>query len=294
MAVTIRAGSKTGTKESSYANVKAEIQKYQASKSQNTAKTSGGGSSGTIKAAAPQPITTTNNTEKSPISPSNLGKTEESYWKTDGWQRVGAVLNPFNWDKVYITNPFTGIIQADATIPVKGAVIAGETALTVAGGAAALNAIRGTAAASSIGAATTTTAASGAGTGLKTLAIGAGAGFLAGSLLRQGGNAAPQSQQQSQTPTQTSQPQQNPNLYDYSNKNTYSSQKSDYSIRDSPGASIYGSQAASPSLGTTFTPQQYAPAGQYLDQQGSQAQSVGQDFLIPAAIIAAAFIFSKN
>lgn len=234
-------------------------------------------------------ISTINPTPTAQIVASTATETQP-YWKTGGWQRVAAVLNPFNWDKIYLTNPNSGLIKADVSA-VKVPIVAGEAALAVAGGAAALQAFGGGAAT----AAAATGAPVAAVGSLKAPIVAAGLGLGAGLLLgAKGGTTGPQTQSQAQNPSQAANPVQNPTLYDYSQRNSTSNQRASYSIRDSPGASIYGSQGNTPNLSSSFTPQQYTPQGQQLGQEGTQsAQAGGNEWLMLAAV-AALVLFSRR
>lgn len=278
--------------QSSYSNIREALASAKSGK--GSAKSTAPKAPATIeKAPIPTP-------QAAPIAQTQATKADKAqdsapYYATGGWQRVAAVLNPFNWDRIYLTNPFTGNIKADVSA-IKIPIVAGEAALVAAGGMAAYQAIgAATGAAAGAGVAAKTAGAGIAAGGLKTALIGGAAGLTAGMLLAGRGSATgAQTSSQAANPNQAVNPSQISNLNDYSNKNSFIRNTQDYRIQDSPGASIYGSQAAAPNLSSAFNPAQAATGNQPTELTSGQQAQAGGDMLIPALILGAAFLFSRR
>lgn len=286
MAVTIRSGSKTGSKTSSYANVRAAVASN-AKQSINTAKTA---SKGSVK-STPAQVTPVTPTQQVVAEKKQTGTFDNPFFSFAGQKErltnTGSVFKTIflGGDRVFAVNPSTGIKGRDVTTASR--VVIGAAALPLAYGAATTLApgfLSGTSAATGV-------AARGASYGgLKALGLAAGVGVVAGSLLRGGGNAAPQTQSQAQNPSINTDSRQ----YNSQDSRQYNSQDTRYSIRDSPGASIAGSPSQSPYLAPNQTPTQSTPSSISASQQAEQSQALGQDWLIPALIAAGAIFLTRK
>jgi len=283
--VTIKQGSKTGTATSSYKNVADAVAANKASK----------GSS--IKQAAPAPAPTpAAKPAASTPAPSvgDGGLFQHSFFSYEGQKErlknVGATFKALlpqsiGGDTIKLVNPKTGLILADVTIPVKGAVLTSAAYATYGAGVMGLGALKGATGA------TIATKAAATGASWKTVLMATGGGLIAGTILNSGNRAAPQTlnQQPSAAPVSYQISEQ----YDYSQRPQSSEQTTYNLIRDSPGAYL----SSSPSVGQYSgaqqqTPTQSVPISQ--DLAATQSQAIGENWLIPALIVGAALIFSKN
>lgn len=288
MAVTIRSGSKTGSKTSSYANVRAAVESNQKKKSSALSSGSVSKSSGSSVRNAPAPSITTP-TQEVVQQKRQEGTFENPFFSIQGQKErlsnVGSVFKTLftGGDRIYTVNPSTGIRGRDVTTPLRIGV--GAAALPLAYGAVATAApglLTGSSTVAGV-------ASSGAGfAGLKALGIAAGVGAIAGYSLRSGGNA-PQTQSQTQNPSISTDSRQ----YNTQDSRQYNTQDTRYTIKGSPGASIAGSPSQSPSLNPYQAPTQSTPSSISAQQEAAQTQS-GSDWLIPALIAVGAIFLTRK
>lgn len=201
-----------------------------------------------------------------------------------GMQRVGAVFNPFNWQKIDLVNPFNQKIIADVTIPTKIITIGAEAGALAYGGALALggasatggNIVTGTA----IGASTHTVAS---GISLKTAGILTGAGVVGGLLLGQGQGIkqAPQ--------TQSNQQQSNPVTPSNQTTNNISNQTTTNNANNYGSGSQYFSptnpNTNNPSTNLTPNIKTGLTSGQDATQQASSGISTTMIIIGAVALI---------
>lgn len=125
--------------------------------------------------------------------------------------------------------------------------------------------------------------------GLIGAGIGAGAVLLSG--IGSGAKTGPQETRQTQAPSQNVQPRQDATQYTYNTDNSLRQQDTYNTIRDSPGATLYGQPTQNTSQGATQAPLQYVPSQQTAEQSAQQeatASSSGNSGLLWLALGAAA------
>lgn len=287
MAVTIRSGNKSGGSQSSYANVRAAVDSNK--KKSSAVKTSS--SSSALR--APEPSITTPTQTVAPPTPQTQaqGTFNNSFFSVAGQkERLNNVGSTFKTlflggDRVFAVNPSTGIAGRDVTTASR--VVIGAAALPLAYGAFTTLAPSYALGSSAV----TGVAAKGAAFGgLKGLGLAAGAGAIAGYALRSGGNAAPQTQSQTQNPSNITDARQD----NYQDSRQYNTQDTRYTIRDSAGASIAGSPSQSPSLNAYQTPTQSTPSSISASQEAQQSQALGNDWVLPALIAVGAIFLTRK
>lgn len=191
--------------------------------------------------------------------------------------RVANVLNPFANNPIYFGNT-----QMDVGAPVRSAVRISEAALL----APKIAAIFGAGSTLATTAANSAQVATISASNYAIPALAGGVGLLAGGLLfgQKGAANAPQSLNQTPQQATTGTQETKPQLFDYSQNQQYA----DYSIKDSPNASIYGGQTQDKTQSATpfqsFTPQQTTSGNQ------SQEATTGTNWALIAAIAAGAYI----
>lgn len=245
-------------------------------------------------------INTTSNTPTTAVTSSTTStakiSTPTTQPATKGFAAVGNVLNPFANNPISLRNPFdtSQVIVEDVGAPVRALIRTGEGALAGAGAIALWTS-------SAVGTAVAgTTAAVGGvssnlfknvGAGL----LGAGAGYIAGSL-----RSTPTTQTQQQTPTQTTTTTTSSKQFTYAPSTQIDkSIRTQYTyniVENSPYGAIGGSAYMGGNTQTpTISPYQSTPVSVEPTQSAAQQQSASStNWALVAGIIAAGLIFSKR